>query len=147
MEEIQIKTFTSRIGNSMTAPADWITEDQGAVWSLRVPNNQAALTIFTYTAEGSGSLDDLKALMVTHKLTPSDAGWQKTRCYRLTASQGEMTVDELAPTTGDAAQKYRLYLLHAGLMYHAIILHTSESILELNGDFYDSVVQTFVGRE
>jgi hypothetical protein len=139
--------FESQVGNSIIAPSQWKSDDRGAVWYLESPDSTAALTVFTFTVEGSGSLDDLRTLVVANRLGEVEGGWRETPKPSLTLEQAEAQVFDLAPAAGESKSRNRLCLLQTGRMYHILVINTSEAGLELNGDFYNSIFQTFVGRE
>jgi hypothetical protein len=141
--------FESDIGNSLIAPSDWKSDDRGAVWYLESPDGQTAISVFTFTVEGSGSLDDIKSLMISHRIAQPDADstWRESARPSLSLKQGETQVVDLIPSSGESKSRNRLYLLQTGTMYHVIVVNSSEAVLSLNGPFYDSIIQSFHGRE
>jgi hypothetical protein len=137
----------SQIGNKLTVPSRWSTEEDGTAWYVRSPDNQAVINVFTYTAEGSGSPEDLGNLVAKWTLPAGETGWQESAWYPISLNQGIAKTRQLIPASGKSDFLWRIYVVHAGRMYHAIVLNASDVAMQMNGDFYESIVKTFCGIE
>ena len=147
MEHDSFVEFESEIGNKLFAPAQWLTEGESTSWYLRSPDNNAAISVFTYTAEGSGSLDEFGDLIAKWSLPDGETDWQKSDWNSIALEHCTARVRQLVPVPDASKLRLRVYTAHTGRLYHALVLSVSEIAMDLNGEFYEGIVKTFRGIE
>jgi hypothetical protein len=129
---------------SFVAPGDWQARDDGDTFTLKSPDGYALIQAFVFTSQGSGTLDDFRATMATGLLPQGASGWQESEWTTIKLGDFAASKRELIPIP-DTDHRWRLYVMDGGKYYYAINLNASEVVMELNGDFYESVVATFEG--
>jgi hypothetical protein len=147
MEEDHFVEMRSQVGNVLLAPSIWSTEEQGSSWYIRSTDGHAVISVFTYKADGSGSLEDFGNLIATWTLPDGETGWQASSWSPIVLKQNTALMRVLTPTSEQSEFRWRVYVIHTGRMYHAIVLNASEPMMFLNGDFYESIIQSFEGIE
>jgi hypothetical protein len=129
--------FESRIGNSFIAPSQWTAEDRGSTFTLRSPDGHAVIHALTFSVEGSGTIEEFRNLMAVN-LLPAGATWAPSEWSAITLAGEAAYRRDLAPVPDKGDQRWRLYVLRAGKMYHAIVLNASKIAMSLNGGFYET---------
>jgi hypothetical protein len=129
--------FQSRIGNVIIAPSQWTAEDKGSTFTLRSPDGHALIHILTFTAEGSGTVEEFRELMAA-RLLPAGADWAPSGWSTLTLAGEAAYRRDLVPVPNAGDRAWRLYVLRAGKMYHAIVLNASTPAMKLNGGYYET---------
>jgi hypothetical protein len=135
--------FESRIGNSFIAPSQWTAEDKDSIFTLRSHDRHAIIHALTFTAEGSGTIEEFRQLMANN-LLPEGTQWEPSEWSTLTLAGEVAYRRDLVPVPDKDDQRWRLYVLRAGKMYHAIVLNASNVAMTLNGGYYETdLISTF----
>ena len=129
---------------TLVAPEKWQLKDGGDHWSVTSPDGMAVINVMTFTVEGSGSLDDV-AQMVADNLTDPKPHWHDSDWTPLKV-QGRSAIRRSLKPSDEAAQgEWVVIALREGDLYHVLSLNASDPAMELNGEFYESVMLTFKG--
>jgi hypothetical protein len=136
--------FTSHLGSSFTAPSQWTMSEEGTTFSLKSPDGHAVISAMVFTAEGSGTLEEFRELTASSLLPKNATGWKDSPWSKIKLRDADAWKRELVPAPpGD--EEWRVYLLHTGVYYHAVVLHATSVVMPLNGDFYEDIVRSFEG--
>ena len=136
-----IVQFQSRVGNRIRHPSQWSVEDKGDTFFLRSPDQQAMISGYTCTIEGSGSLADFQELVLSsHSGDWEESQWADIEVGGIVAKKRYLT-----PRDEKADSAWWIYVLTDGDYYHALRINASQRVMELNGGFYEQIVQTFKG--
>src|SRR5262245_18116709 len=109
MEQIRFEAIRSQIGNELLAPSDGTFDEEGATWYIHSPNNQAVISVFTYTAEGSGSLQDFGSLIAKWMLPENESDWLETAWSPISLTQGPAQKRSLTLSSGKSESRWRVY--------------------------------------
>lgn len=139
--------FQSRVGNEITCPSKWETEDQGALWTLYSPDRQARIIAYTVTVEGNGSIEQFQQTATSS--IREEGEWKPSNWEHATLDGGIKAFRrEFWPSvdsTSETREAWIVFVIETGPYYHAIALCGTLLAMELNKDFYESLVQTFSG--
>ena len=136
--------FKSHLGNTFVAPSQWTMFDKGDTFALNSPDGQATIMSIMYTAEGSGSLQEFGETMTRGLLPEGATDWQESDWTTIDIDGQKVPKRELVPVP-ESGERSWLYLVGGGKYYYAIVLTASDLAMELNGGFYEKLVQTFKG--
>jgi hypothetical protein len=134
--------FRSELGNSIVVPSRWSAEDRGASFTITSEDGHAVISALTFAVKGSGSLDAFQDLMVSSQC---DGEWQDSPWADIEIGGVMARKRILLPVDDGTDSAWRVYALRNGECYHAILLNSSPIVMELNGDFYETLVQSFKG--
>ena len=129
---------------TLVAPSMWKLSDGGDHWQVTSPDGRAVINVMTFTVEGSGSLEDV-AQMVADNLTDAKTRWQPSKWTPLQVQGRSAIRRALKPVDGSATGQWIVIALREGDLYHILALSASDSMMEINGGFYESIMLTFKG--
>jgi hypothetical protein len=135
--------FRSHLGSTIVCPSDWTSTDKGDTWTLKSPDHHAIITVWTFTVQGSGTMQEFQNTMassITKEGTWKDSEWT---AINIGGTAAVKRVFE--PQDAESQLPCRAYLLQTGDFYSAILLRASDEAMTLNGDFYESIVKSFHG--
>lgn len=135
--------FHSHFGSSIACPADWKSTDSGDTWTLKSPDHQATISIWTLPAKGDETLQDFQNTM-TDSISKEGA-WKSSDWMPMQIGGAAGVKRTFDPQEGNSQLPCRAYLLRTGNNYTAILLRVSDDAMASNGDSYESIVQSFHG--
>lgn len=133
----------SHFGSSIACPADWKSSDSGDTWTLKSPDHQATISIWTLPAKGDETLADFQKTM-TDSINKEGA-WKSSDWMPMQIGGTAGVKRTFDPQEGSAQLPCRAYLLRTGNYYTAILLRASDDAMASNGDSYESIIQSFHG--
>jgi hypothetical protein len=135
--------FRSHLGSTITCPSDWISTDKGDTWTLKSPDHHATITIWTFTVQGSGTMQEFQNTMASS--ITKEGAWKNSDWVSMDIGGTKGVKRVFEPESDDSQLPCRAYLLQTGEFYSAILLRASDDAMALNGDFYESLVKSFHG--
>jgi hypothetical protein len=135
--------FHSHFGSSIACPVDWTSADKGETWTLKSPDHQATISIWTFPVQGSGALENFQNTM-THSIE-KEGSWKTSDWTPVQIGGTPGTKRTFDPQEGSTQLPCRAYLLRTGNYYSAILLRVSDDAISSNGEFYEGLVQSFHG--
>ncbi len=133
--------FKSQLGNTILHPSQWTVEDNGDLFTILSPDEQAVIRVLTFTVEGTGSMADFQETMVAGVSGDWKVSeWTDIEIDGVTGQRAQMT-----PTDESVESSFRIYALRSGDCYHSIVVHASPLVMALNGEFYEKIVKSFKG--
>ena len=133
----------SHFGSSIACPADWKSTDSGDTWTLKSPDHQATISIWTLPAKGDETLQDFQKTM-TDSIN-KEGTWKSSEWMPMQIGGAAGVKRTFDPQEGDSQLPCRAYLLRTGKYYTAILLRASDDTMASNGDAYENIVQSFHG--
>lgn len=133
----------SHFGSSIACPADWKSTDSGDTWTLKSPDHQATVSIWTLPAKGEETLQDFQKTM-TDSINKEGA-WKSSEWMPMQIGGTAGVKRTFDPQEGNSQLPCRAYLLRTGNYYTAILLRASDDAMASNGDAYENIVQSFHG--
>jgi hypothetical protein len=133
--------FTSQVGNRIVHPSQWTTEDNGDAFTLTSPDEQAVVSVLTFTVEGSGTLSEFQLTVVSGL----EGDWHDSEWTDIEIGGMSAKKRHLVSRDKNAETCWRVYVVRNGELYHAILLNASLLAMEINGEFYESFIQSFLG--
>lgn len=135
--------FHSHFGSSIACPAEWKSTDNGDTWTLKSPDHQATISIWTFPAKGDETLADFQKTMTDS--IDKEGAWKSSEWMPMQIGGAAGVKRTFDPQEGNAQLPCRAYLLRTGNYYTAILLRVSDDAMASNGDSYESIVQSFHG--
>jgi hypothetical protein len=135
--------FHSHFGSSIACPADWKSSDVGETWTLKSPDHQATISIWTFPVQGSGSMQDFQNTM-TNSIT-KEGTWKSSEWTAMDMDGTPGMKRTFDTQEGNPQLPCRAYLLQTGSFYSAILLRVSDDAMSSNGDFYEGLIHSFHG--
>lgn len=133
----------SHFGSSIACPPDWNSTDKGDTWTLKSPDHQATISIWTLPAKGQETLTDFEKTM-TDSINKEGA-WKSSDWTDVQISGTPGVKRTFDPQEGNPQLPCRAYLLRTGAYYTAILLRASDDAMSSNGETYEGIVQSFHG--
>lgn len=135
--------FHSHFGSSIACPAEWKSSDVGETWTLKSPDHQATISIWTFPVQGSGAMQDFQNTM-TNSITKEGA-WKSSEWTAMDMDGTPGMKRTFDPQEGNPQLPCRAYLLQTGSFYSAILLRVSDDAMSSNADFYEGLIHSFHG--
>ena len=135
--------FHNHFGSAIACPADWKATDSGETWTLKSPDHQATISVWTFPMQGSGSMTDFQNTM-TNSITKEGA-WKSSQWTPMEIGGTPGMKRTFDPQDGNPQLPCRAYLLQAGSFYSAILLRVSDEAMSSHDEFYEGLIKSFHG--
>jgi hypothetical protein len=135
--------FRSHLGSTIVCPSDWNSTDKGDTWTLKSPDHHATISIWTFTVQGSGTMQEFQNTMGSS--ITKDGAWKNSDWAPIEIGGASGMKRVFEPEEGNSQLPCRAYLLRTGDFYSAILLRASDEAMTLNGDFYEGMIKSFHG--
>jgi hypothetical protein len=135
--------FHSHFGSTIACPADWKATDNGETWTLKSPDHNATISIWTFPVQGSGTMQDFQNTM-TNSIT-KEGTWKSSEWTSMDIGGTPGMKRTFDPQEGNPQLPCRAYLLQTGNFYSAILLRVSDEAMTSNGEFYEGLIRSFHG--
>ena len=142
VESAKYIEMTSQLGNKLVCPDFWQSVDEGQNWS--VGDGQGGINIYTVTAEGSGSLEEFRDMVVASvddiKGTDSP-GWEDVENNNWKGTYA------LFDAKDDSGTVWQIIIATSGKYYHSIRISVPKLAYDLNKGMYKDVAMTFASLD